>query len=449
MSVNLHSGNIQQGLSGALGDASKAHDLVHAEELDLAKEIRNYALVHSLLQHPPKELLSTTPPRGILNSASAGKRVLKSGHTTADTHGGGDSMGCGFMFLYGSKVGDYLGGDDLILPKEKKMNLKTIVITSRGIYKIKNHRADVGQAVLRRQTWCGHDGQGREWKRSEYRLIKRELSWTTETQDGAAITLAGQGAAQPTHIPTLDGSGPPSSALSKCLDAGVNMSMVEAMVLQDFPTLVHYFMCTSPRPRDTTPSPVPVATSTSSSSTPLCDMPRSSPINRNSEGKPRHKRRHEEVKAPPPESWTPHPSHSEISYSSSSSSSSTTSTSSLPPPSLSFPAHLDAHMAAPSPPLVFSPSSPSFISSLLESPPTVFPPPSSLGASDLLLNDLLMMPVPPVKPPAAPLAALPSLPYASTPLVSPPSYVPSHLHNLAQIRSYAPDSGSFLERAFF
>jgi len=79
------------------------------------------------------------------------------------------------------------------------MSVKLIVYNKgKGIYKLKNHKTDEGNAVMRRQTW-----QGNGWRKNEYKLINRETYYKPET----------------------DGT----------------FSINECQTLQDFPVLVHYF----------------------------------------------------------------------------------------------------------------------------------------------------------------------------------------------------------------
>lgn len=90
--------------------------------------------------------------------------------------------------------------EDGIPWKKTRMSVKLIVYNKeKGIYKLKNHKADEGTAVMRRQTW-----QGEGWRKNEYKLINRETYYKPEP----------------------DGT----------------FSVSECSVLQDVPVLVHYFL---------------------------------------------------------------------------------------------------------------------------------------------------------------------------------------------------------------
>jgi len=79
------------------------------------------------------------------------------------------------------------------------MSVKLIVYNKdKGIYKLKNHKTDEGEPVMRRQTW-----QGNGWRKNEYKLINRETYYKPES----------------------DGT----------------FSVNQCQTLQDFPVLVHYF----------------------------------------------------------------------------------------------------------------------------------------------------------------------------------------------------------------
>ncbi len=55
----------------------------------------------------------------------------------------------------------------------KRMNIKLVLYNSaKNAYKLKNHKEDVGECVMRRQTWSGvHDSVA--WRRAEYKLMNK------------------------------------------------------------------------------------------------------------------------------------------------------------------------------------------------------------------------------------------------------------------------------------
>lgn len=81
----------------------------------------------------------------------------------------------------------------------------------QGIFKLKNHKSDEGNSVMRRQTWQVSEleisnfykRKGNGWRKNEYKLINRETYYK----------------------PEADGT----------------FSISECQNLQDFPVLVHYF----------------------------------------------------------------------------------------------------------------------------------------------------------------------------------------------------------------
>ena len=53
------------------------------------------------------------------------------------------------------------------------MNIKLVLFnSSKNTYKLKNHKEDVGECVMRRQTWSGVSDVA-VWRRSEYKLMNK------------------------------------------------------------------------------------------------------------------------------------------------------------------------------------------------------------------------------------------------------------------------------------
>jgi len=81
----------------------------------------------------------------------------------------------GLLYVYDSRVPSYL--DDMLLWKKTKMSVKQVVYTPESdSYKLKNHKTDTGEPVLRRQTWQGDEAHA-EWRRHEYKLIRSVRHW--------------------------------------------------------------------------------------------------------------------------------------------------------------------------------------------------------------------------------------------------------------------------------
>jgi len=173
--VSLDSQNISTLVKENQEELKKIHDIDF--ELDLSKEFRykNYPVILLIIKNPLKELISSVAP-----------------HPEVE-----NSKQDGFLYLYDGKVPNYM--NDGIIWRKTRMSVKLIVFNkAKGIYKLKNHKTDSGNAVMRRQTW-----QSNGWRKNEYKLINRETYYKPES----------------------DGS----------------FSVNECQTLQDFPVLVHYF----------------------------------------------------------------------------------------------------------------------------------------------------------------------------------------------------------------
>lgn len=139
-------------------------------ELDLTKELRQQSfpfLLH-ILRNPIQSLVSLNP------------------------HAQTENADVGYMYLFDNKTTNYL--EDNIQWASKRMNIKLVLYNqSKNTYKLKNHKEDVGECVMRRQTWTGVSDVV-VWRRSEYKLMNK-----------------------------------------------VKVNGKDELIVQDFPVLIHYF----------------------------------------------------------------------------------------------------------------------------------------------------------------------------------------------------------------
>lgn len=84
--------------------------------------------------------------------------------------------GTGFLYLFDNKTTNYL--EDNIQWASKRMNIKLVLYNqAKNTYKLKNHKEDVGECVMRRQTWTGVSDVV-VWRRSEYKLMNKVVCYT-------------------------------------------------------------------------------------------------------------------------------------------------------------------------------------------------------------------------------------------------------------------------------
>lgn len=92
--------------------------------------------------------------------------VSQSPHTQT-----GNNENAGYLYLFDNKTSNYL--EDNIQWASKRMNIKLILFNhAKNTYKLKNHKEDTGECVMRRQTWTGVSDV-MVWRRSEYKLMNK------------------------------------------------------------------------------------------------------------------------------------------------------------------------------------------------------------------------------------------------------------------------------------
>jgi hypothetical protein len=90
--------------------------------------------------------------------------ISLSPHSIQDDNAGG------YLYLFDNKTTNYL--EDNIPWAAKRMNIKLVLYnSSKNTYKLKNHKEDVGECVMRRQTWSSVSDV--VWRRSEYKLMNK------------------------------------------------------------------------------------------------------------------------------------------------------------------------------------------------------------------------------------------------------------------------------------
>lgn len=157
--------------------------------LDLSKPLRgnSFGIIHILLQNPLREMLSSSPP--CIN----GKIVITVFSSMFNFYlpflifieVDIEKAQSGMIFLYGSSCEDYLN-DGINWAFQSKMNLKLILFDNeKKVYKVKNSKNDIGDIVMRRQSWSVADDSG--WHRIEYKIFQDETVYK-QNIDGTTIS---------------------------------------------------------------------------------------------------------------------------------------------------------------------------------------------------------------------------------------------------------------------
>jgi len=175
------------------------------KRLDRELRAQHYGALHLLLKYPLAEFVSSAPPqpRSALSATLDASACLTVNPLETQEALGSSSMSpsVGVLYVYDSPSGVTDHMNDGIEWETKKMNVKLIVRSSAECYKLKNCKNDVGEVVMRRQTWLERNGGC--WRKNVYRLVRQDPYLETNT-DG---TLA----------------------------------MRQSNVFQPFPLLIHYF----------------------------------------------------------------------------------------------------------------------------------------------------------------------------------------------------------------
>ncbi|EGC30727.1 hypothetical protein DICPUDRAFT_99447 [Dictyostelium purpureum] len=181
----------------------------------LDKEIRGnlFPILHKILLNTPKEIVSLKPhSTNKVNSNNSGN----------NSNSKSNSVSQGFLYLF-DKSSSKLYLQDNIKWIKAKANVRMVIIDEqRGIYKLKTHKKDIGEPVLRRQTFNGICENGIFWRRYEYKLVRKELYNKVVLDDNN------------NHYSYNEDSNNGSD------EEDTENSINERFIVQDWPIFVHY-----------------------------------------------------------------------------------------------------------------------------------------------------------------------------------------------------------------